>query len=189
MVGIGMDKVKRLNIGSGNDYRNGWVNLDYNKDYNVDIVYNLDKFPYPFKDEEFNLIYCSHILEHVKDFFKTMEELLRILKPDGVLHIKVPHFSNGLGFTDLTHKRFFGWDTFKHLTNGYYNKDFDFKIVEQKFNFLSSDHIFLNRCFNWFFNMWNKKFYERFLCWKIPVGEIELKIKKATDERKLNKWW
>ena len=73
-----MEKLKKLNIGCGKDYKDpklGWVNLDFNSDYKTDIRHNLNKFPYPFKDKEIDHIYCSHILEHVSDLFKTMKEL------------------------------------------------------------------------------------------------------------------
>lgn len=173
--------IKKLNLGSGKDYKNpkrGWVNLDYNSDYQADINHNLDKFPYPFKAEEFDYIYCSHVLEHVSDLFRTLEELRRILKKEGIIHIRVPHFSNGNGYNDLSHKRFFGWFTFKQIESGYYNKKLDLKVIKQRFNFLAEKHLVLNFLFSWFFNILPKNFYERFLCWIFPVGEIELKLRK-----------
>src|SRR3989344_1465969 len=176
-----MNKIKKLNIGCGKDYKNpreGWVNLDYNSQYKADVIHDLDKFPFPYKKEEFDYIYCSHILEHVNNLFKTLREIERILKTGGRMHIRVPHFSNGNGYNDLSHKRFFGWFTFKHLEDGYYNKKYNFKIEEQKFNFLAEGHEISNKLFSWFFNLMPKQFYERFLCWIIPVGEIEIVLKK-----------
>ena len=173
--------MKKLNLGSGRDYKNpsdGWINLDYNKQYKVDVLHDLNKFPYPFKKEEFNYIYTSHVLEHVEDFVRTLKELFRILKPNGIIHIRVPHFSNGIGYSDLSHKRFFGWFTFEQIVKGYYNKKFNFKIIKQKFNFLSEEHKIFNALFSWFFNLLPKQFYERFLCWILPVGEIEIKLKR-----------
>ena len=43
-----MEKLKKLNIGCGKDYKDpklGWVNLDFNSDYKTDIRHNLNKFP------------------------------------------------------------------------------------------------------------------------------------------------
>lgn len=176
-----MEKIKKLNLGSGRDYKNpknGWINLDYNSDYKTDINHNLNKFPYPFKNQEFDYIYCSHVLEHVEDLFKTLGELQRILKAGGVIHIRVPHFSNGNGYNDLSHKRFFGWFTFKQISEGYYNRKFNLKIVKQRYNFLAENHPILNSLFSWIFNILPKQFYERFLCWIFPVGEIEIKLRK-----------
>jgi len=173
-----LTKLKKLNLGSGKDYKKGWINLDYNKSLNPDIIHNLDVFPYPFREEAFDVIYCSHVLEHVNDFFKTLEELLKITKKGGIIHIRVPHFSNGNGYNDLTHRRFFGWFTFPQITKGYYNKRYPLKIISQRFNFLAENHPFANKLLSWFFNILPKQFYERFLCWIIPVGEIEIKLRK-----------
>ena len=132
--------MNKLNIGCGNDYKKDYINLDYNSIYKLDVNHNLNKFPYPFEDEYFDEIYASHILEHIDDLFKTMDELLRILKKDGIIHIRIPHFSNGLGYSDLSHKRFFGYNTFKIMESGYYNREFNFEIIETKFNFLEKSH-------------------------------------------------
>jgi len=171
--------MKKLNLGCGPDYKKGWVNLDYNSQYNTDVNHDLDRIPYPFKKDEFDYVYCSHILEHVTDLFKTLHEIERILKKKGKLHIRVPHFSNGNGYNDLTHRRFFGWSTFDQLMSGYYNQHFNFKIVKRRFNFLAEGHRVTNFFFNWFFAIMPKQFYERFLCWIIPVGEIEVVLEKS----------
>lgn len=173
-----MSKIKKLNLGCGRDYKKGWVNLDFNDQYYLDIIHNLDKIPYPFENSEFDYIYCSHILEHVGDLFKTLKELSRILKKGGILHIRIPHFSNGNGYGDLSHKRFFGWFTFNQLIQGYYNEEFYFKIIKKRFNFLAEEHYLMNKLFSWIFNIIPKQFYERFLCWIFPVGEIEIVLRK-----------
>lgn len=41
-------------------------------------------------DAAYDIIVCSHVLEHVKDDAKAMRELKRILKPDGVCVVLVP---------------------------------------------------------------------------------------------------
>jgi SAM-dependent methyltransferase len=43
-----------------------------------------------FADETFDLVWCSHILEHVTDDLKAMREIRRVLKPNGVAVIQVP---------------------------------------------------------------------------------------------------
>lgn len=171
--------MNKLNLGSGNDYKKGFVNLDYNSKYKLDVNHNLNKFPYPFKEDQFDYVYCSHILEHVEDLFKTLKELERITKIGGLIHIKVPHFSNGNGYNDLSHKRFFGWFTFDQILNSYYNNDFDFLIEDKRFNFIANNRLSF---FSIFYNLMPKKFYERFLCWIFPVGEIEIKLRKIAKD-------
>jgi hypothetical protein len=44
----------------------------------------------PFKDEYFDVIFCSHVLEHIPDDGKAMSELYRVLKQDGWAILQVP---------------------------------------------------------------------------------------------------
>ena len=170
---------KILNLGSGVDYKQGWVNLDYNSTYSPDIVHDLDMLPYPFEDNEFDGIYCSHILAHVTDLYKTLKELNRILKPNCTIKIRTPHFSNPNNYTDLTVKRYFSWNTFNMLLDGTFNTNhLGFRIISKRFNFLSKEYYLTNKCFSWVFNVLPKRFYERFLCWILPVGEIEVVLGK-----------
>jgi len=55
----------------------------------------------PFRDEEFDLIFCSHVLEHVPDDRKAMHELYRILAPDGfgILQVPIKTQRNGVPMT------------------------------------------------------------------------------------------
>ena len=43
-----------------------------------------------FGDHRFDVIYCSHVLEHIPDDHRAMQELLRILKPGGWALLQVP---------------------------------------------------------------------------------------------------
>ncbi|MFA6547319.1 MAG: methyltransferase domain-containing protein [Candidatus Magasanikbacteria bacterium] len=44
----------------------------------------------PFNDNSFDIIFCSHVLEHIVDDNKALKELFRVLKPDGFAIIQVP---------------------------------------------------------------------------------------------------
>ncbi|MDP9159525.1 MAG: methyltransferase domain-containing protein [Acidobacteriota bacterium] len=55
---------------------------------NVDVKMDISQIGYP--DNTFDIIYCSHVLEHVPDDRKAMAELRRVLKPDGWAIILVP---------------------------------------------------------------------------------------------------
>jgi SAM-dependent methyltransferase len=46
-------------------------------------------------DSSFDIVYCSHILEHVTDDLKAMSEMVRVLKPGGLALIQVPISENG----------------------------------------------------------------------------------------------
>ena len=99
---------RKLNVGCGKDILIGFTNLDLVKAEGVDVVHNLNKFPYPFKNNQFNEIIAKHIIEHLDEPEKFMEELWRISEPGGKIYIRTPHYSCGsLSWGDLTHKRTF----------------------------------------------------------------------------------
>ncbi|MEI6866425.1 class I SAM-dependent methyltransferase, partial [Flavicella sp.] len=44
----------------------------------------------PFKDNSYDVIFCNHVLEHIKNDKKAMQELYRILKPGGIGIFQIP---------------------------------------------------------------------------------------------------
>ena len=44
----------------------------------------------PFEDNSFDTILCNHVLEHIPDDTKAMQELYRILKPNGMAILQIP---------------------------------------------------------------------------------------------------
>ena len=44
----------------------------------------------PFKDNEFDYIFCNHVLEHIPDDTKAMSELFRVLAPNGIGIFQIP---------------------------------------------------------------------------------------------------
>jgi SAM-dependent methyltransferase len=65
----------------------GYVTADL-IDKGVDVKMDITDIQYP--DGYFDVIYCSHVLEHVQDDRKAMRELLRVLKPEGWAILLVP---------------------------------------------------------------------------------------------------
>lgn len=48
----------------------------------------------PFKENEFDVILCNHVLEHIPDDTKAMQELYRILRPGGIGIFQIPQDLN-----------------------------------------------------------------------------------------------
>lgn len=57
-----------------------------------DSMAKLDLTDIQFWDEQFDLVICSHVLEHIADDRKAMREMRRILRPGGFLLVMVPMF-------------------------------------------------------------------------------------------------
>lgn len=64
------------------------VASDLSGDFISDVSYDITQIPT--KEAQFDLIICFHVLEHVLDDIKAMNELYRVLKPDGTILIQTP---------------------------------------------------------------------------------------------------
>lgn len=133
---------KKLNLGSGELKKEGFINVDRSSLVAPDVVHDLNILPYPFNNDEFDLIEADHVLEHLDNVFFVMAELHRILKLGGELKIKVPHFSRG--FTHAEHSH--GFDITFPL---YFNKNFtksgyygvEFKLEKFQLHWLAFFHL------------------------------------------------
>jgi SAM-dependent methyltransferase len=135
----------------------------------VDIVHDLDSYPYPFAADSVDEIHAYHVLEHVPDVMATMEELWRISKPGATVHIRVPHFTGILAWKDPTHKRSFTSESFGYFgQNGYsyYTKArFDVMSVSLRYS-IQPKNRWMGRVF--------AKIMQRLLDWHPTFGERHL---------------
>ena len=110
-------------------------NLDYTTtDLNSPLAdVKADICNLPFEDASFDVIFCNHVLEHIPDDTKAMEELYRILKPGGWGIFQIPQdLKRATTFEDDTitdkkertkifgqydHVRIYGRDYFEKLRN------------------------------------------------------------------------
>jgi SAM-dependent methyltransferase len=100
-----MVSIKKLNLGCGEFKKEGYLNLDISPEVRPDLVHDLNAFPYPFHDNQFDSIEADHVLEHLENPFLVMKELHRISRNKALLTVRVPHFSRG--FSHPEHKRGF----------------------------------------------------------------------------------
>ena len=118
---------KILDVGCGIKKYPGSTGIDRNPDTAADIVWDLDKFPWPVESSTFDEARLIHVIEHVGDVIATMEELHRILKPGGQIVLETPHYTDFSSWCDPTHRwhlnsfsfRYFGVD---NAGFGYYSR-------------------------------------------------------------------
>ena len=134
---------KALAVGCGREknktpFRGKIVGVDVANLRGVDVVHDLNKYPWPFNEDEFDFIYADNVLEHLDSIVKPLEEIWRITKKKGRIKIIVPLFPGIWTFADPTHKQVFTYMSFnyfekKHGLN-YYSKA-RFKIMSRKIKF------------------------------------------------------
>lgn len=168
--------MKKLNLGCGKDIKKGYINLDSVKLKGIDVVHNLEKYPWPFKKDEFDEIYCDNVLEHLSDIIKPVEEIWRISKSKAKIIVKVPIYPSIWAYSDPTHKSAYTFITFNYFrpndSLNYYSKA-RFLIKKRIINF----HKYL-KPFEFFFNLSEKmqKFYYFFLSMIIPARQLYFEL-------------
>ena len=89
-----------INIGAGSFSHPNWTNLDVSSDHYRKvqsagfIEYDLTKnLPLPFEDYAVELVYCSHVIEHIKDdnAENLFREVFRVLRRGGLFRITCPN--------------------------------------------------------------------------------------------------
>lgn len=97
----------------------------------------------PFENNTYDIIFCNHVLEHIPNDTKAMQELFRVLKPGGMAVLQIPQDLNrATTFTDDTiidqkerskifgqydHVRIYGRDYFDKL------RSVGFMVIEEDY--------------------------------------------------------
>lgn len=98
-------KAIRLDLGCGSNKQPGFVGMDIRKVKGVDIVHDIQKFPWPIPDNSCFQVLFSHVWEHIepKNRLKLMDELWRIIRPNGQLLLSCPYYQSAGACQDPTH--------------------------------------------------------------------------------------
>ena len=102
-----------LDIGCGNGDRTIRIAKYYNVsmsnvhglDYNVDLIttckkvfnassIDLEADDIPYKDNTFDLVICNQVLEHLKNYKKTISEAIRVTKNEGYIVFGIPNLAH-----------------------------------------------------------------------------------------------
>lgn len=132
----------KLNLGCGERTYPECINIDKIVLPRVDLIWNLEKTPLPFKTNSVFEVRCEHILEHIRNFIPLMEELHRICKPEAIIHVSAPYFRYEAAYRDPTHVRFFTEHSFDYFQDGvkfshYSTARFKVRKIELRNHFMS----------------------------------------------------
>jgi SAM-dependent methyltransferase len=110
----------------------------------------------PFEDNQYDVLFCNHVLEHIPDDTKAMQELYRVLKPGGMAILQIPQDLNrATTFSDNSitdekeraaifgqydHVRVYGRDYFDKL------RSIGFKVIEEDYTKKISPELVTKYC-------------------------------------------
>ena len=169
--------IVRVNLGSGDLPLEGYINVDVNPNLpEIDIVHNLNQYPWPFDDDSVDEVVMMHCLEHLDEHNNAVKEIYRILKKDARVIFTVPHFTWQFAYADPTHKHFFAyWTFFYYARMGNY---FDFKFSSCKVKIVFGKTLsFWNWVLEPLFNL-IPNVYEQSMLRMFPAIEIRAELIK-----------
>ncbi len=129
-------KIKKLNLGCGDDYKEGWINVDFRDNIKTDVKHDLNKIPYPFKENSINVIFMKQVLEHLDHPIKILKELIRICKNGAKIMIYAPHATSYAHISGIEHRGLFTEHTFSEHHLKEYELE-NLKLIKQKFFFVN----------------------------------------------------
>lgn len=109
--------MKILELGSGSVPIEGAVHHDriIHSDW-IDVAHDLDILPWIWENNEWDQIYSIDVFEHLNiEIIQWISECHRILKPGGVLIMRLPAWDHELSYRDPTHKKVFHPETFDYF--------------------------------------------------------------------------
>ena len=184
-----------IELGCGPVKTPGNIGIDKVPLHEVDYIADLEEGLPFLPDRCVDEYIAFHSLEHIENLELLLRDIHRTLKPQGILKVTAPHFSNPYYYSDYTHKKFFGLYTFDYFSvkdSGYkrkvpdYYTSFHFEVVERKFVFKSPFYFrnlikqVLNRLIN--SCKYIQELYEENLCFLIPTQEIRFIVKPDLAE-------
>jgi SAM-dependent methyltransferase len=183
---VQLSSLPTLDVGCGINKYPGAIGLDRNPNTGADVVADLDRVPFPFRDDSFREIRAVHVIEHVADVIATMEEFHRLLAPGGRAVIVTPHYTDYSSFCDPTHRwhlnsfslKFFGDD---HGGFGYYSRA-RFREISTHVRLLAfwrylGIEALVNRSRRF------RRFWEFYLCYLVRGKVIEWRVEAIKERR------
>ncbi len=140
--------MSKLDIGSGPIYRKGFTRMDFDKNVRPDILWDLNKFPWPIDNDSYDRVESHHTIEHLPEISPFLREVTRIAKDGSTYRFEFPHYS--VAFIEPGHRRGYGLHALsyhKQFVNDLIrlewspdrkNKGILFKIMDKTFTFFGN---------------------------------------------------
>ncbi len=132
-----MDNNTTIDLGCGPRKIPGAYGVDIYQYEGVDQTFDMDQYPWPLDSNRYHKIYARHVIEHIADIPKFMNEIHRIASADAIVEIITPHFSSLDSWEDPTHRWHLACNWYKTFTESYLTErtpDFDHLSTNIKFS-------------------------------------------------------
>jgi len=140
----------RLHIGSGKDYKPGWLNVDVLPRTEPDLVLDLSQpLRLPLQAQsctvgavelaegQLDIVLANNVLEHVTDLPRLMTQVLQLLRVGGQLVIEVPYEHAPTAWQDPTHVRAMNENSWLYYSDWFWYLGW----FEHRFGVLSSQYL------------------------------------------------
>jgi len=171
---------KQLNLGCGRDRRPDCWNVDARSEVEPDLVWDLDRRPYPLPRGHFERILALDVIEHLGSVRAFLEEAHELLAPGGTIEITTPHFSCANSFTDPTHRHHLGYFSMDYFTAGHPSSFYTAARFEITQRILVFYHAPWDRLLSRFANR-RPALYERRLAWIFPAWFLMFKLRAVKE--------
>ncbi len=170
-----------LDIGCGRKKQPGAIGLDRVDLPEVDIVHDLNQFPYPFEDNSFDYVYATHVIEHMDSILEVMEEIYRISKPGAKLRLITPHYSDAISWQDPTHKWHLNSYSFRYFDAEYESSYYTHARFRLLYRRLEMAPLWRLLGIQFLINLDNRfpgfrfmrRFWEQYLCFLLRAKEMD----------------
>lgn len=128
-----------LELGTGAKPTPGYLHHDsWKHSPHIDVAFDLEKIEWPIGSSTIDNLLAIDVFEHLRlEVREWLDEARRVLKPGGILTMRLPAFDNHYSWRDPTHRRVFHPETFyywcpnapgtvwENFGRYYFGKDYD----------------------------------------------------------------
>lgn len=106
---------KKLNLGCGPEYKEGWYNVDINEEFNPDKIEDLENEEWDLPSSHFEYVLVDNVFEHIDPRMRPnfLKECHRIMELDAEMVMKYPTPGYGVGW-DVSHYTIPHWNWAEH---------------------------------------------------------------------------
>jgi len=156
----------------------GAIGIDLSPGSAADRLWNLDCYPWPLEDDQFERIHLSHVIEHLEEPMRAMVEVYRVARDGADVFVTTPHFSSHCSYADPTHRWHLAAASFEYFTA----KDWPtfagsacrFDIVSLELTF--GGNLLLDNAGRWLQRR-SIRWYERHAAWIFPALDIRCHLR------------